>query len=367
MTELTLDRTVDGSRRPVVYRPDSAVFWVFVGAMAVGSLSLLFNYGAAFRITLNAELALAPLWLAFMVFLVWLILRFDPFRAVRRYPQALVAAAALGATAACAMAIAGNTAVQQLLGLVLPAGTVTQWSAAISAPVIEETSKGLCAAVILLLCSAVMTRIAHALLIGMFVGFGFDVMEDLTYSTNSALQDLGSDIGGAGTSLVVRAFTSVPAHWSYTAMTSVGILLLLPSFTGRGVWSTRRRVVTACGLFFSAWLMHFVWDSPTGTNGFVAVAALPLKVLFDLGLFLGVVMLLLREERKWLVSRIEVRRTEELRRFRPELLDSLTTWRKRRALRKAAKKTAGRSAARRVKAHQREALDTIQGIGEPQS
>jgi RsiW-degrading membrane proteinase PrsW (M82 family) len=365
MTALTLDRTVDAPRRPVVYRPDSAVFWVFVGAMAVGGLSLLFTYGAAFRITLDAELALAPVWLAFMVFLVWLMLRFDPFRAVRRYPQALVAAAALGATAACAMAIAGNTAVQQLLGLVLPAGTVAQWSAAISAPVIEETSKGLCAAVILLLCSAVMTRISHALLTGMFVGFGFDVMEDLTYSTNSALQDLGSDIGGAGTSLVVRAFTSVPAHWSYTAMTAVGILLLLPSFTGRGVWSTSRRVITACGLFFSAWLMHFVWDSPTGTNGFVAVAALPLKVLFDLTVFLGVVLLLLREERKWVVSRIEAHRTAELRRFQPELLESLATWWKRRALRKAARKTGGRSAARRVKAQQREALDAIQGIGEP--
>jgi hypothetical protein len=120
-------------------------------------------------------------------------------------------------------------------------------------------------------------------------------------------------------------------------------------------------------LFFSAWLMHFVWDSPTGTDGFVAVAALPLKVLFDLTVFLGVVLLLLRVERKWLLARIEAHRTAELRGFRPELLDSLTTWRKRRALRKAAKKTAGRSAARRVKAQQREALDTIQGIGEPQS
>lgn len=363
MTASTLARPVDEPRRPVVYRPDSAVFWVFVGAIAAGGLSLLFNYGAAFRITLDAELALAPAWLAFMVFLVWLILKFDPFRAMRRYPQALVAAAVLGAVTACAMAIAGNTAVQQLLGVVLPAGTVTQWSAAISAPVIEETSKGLCAAVILLLCSAVMTRIAHALLIGMFVGFGFDVMEDMTYSTNSALQDLGSDIGGAGTSLVIRAFTSVPAHWSYTAMTAVGILLLLPSFAGRGAWSARRRVATACGLFFSAWLMHFVWDSPTGANT-IAVFALPLKVLFDLAIFLGIVLLLLREERKWVAERIDT--AAELRRFRPELLDSLTTWRKRRALRKATKKTAGRSAARQVKAQQREALDAIQATGEPE-
>jgi hypothetical protein len=55
----------------------------------------------------------------------------------------------------------------------------------------------------------------------------------------------------------------------------------------------------------------------------------------------------------------------ELRRFTPELLDSLTAWRKRRALRKAAKKTGGRSAARQVKAQQREALDAIQATGEP--
>jgi RsiW-degrading membrane proteinase PrsW (M82 family) len=265
------------------------------------------------------------------------------------------------------MAANGNAAVQSLLGLVLPADTVTQWWPAISAPVIEETSKGLCAAVILMLCSPVLTRISHALLIGMFVGFGFDVTEDLTYSTNAALQDLASDISGAGSSLAIRAFTSVPAHWSYTAMTAVGILLLLPSFTGRGTWSTRRRVATACGLFFSAWLLHFVWDSPTGTIGSAAVAALPLKVVFDLAVFLGIVLLLLRQERRWVSDQIDAHRTADLRQFPPELLASLTTWRKRRALRNAAKKTAGRLAARRLKAQQRAALDAIQATDQRHS
>ena len=79
-------------RVPVIYRPGSAVFWVYVAAVVLGATVLLAQQGAAIRETLNANLMLTPLWVGFVAFMVWLMTRFDPFRALRPYPQALVAA-----------------------------------------------------------------------------------------------------------------------------------------------------------------------------------------------------------------------------------------------------------------------------------
>ncbi|OBB77451.1 PrsW family intramembrane metalloprotease [Mycobacterium sp. 852014-52144_SCH5372336] len=342
--------------RPVVYRPESAVFWVFVVALIVGTLLLLDDSWSVIRATLDAHLDLAWLWLLFIVFMVWLIFRFDPFRSGRRYPQALVAGFALGGTTAVAMAMIGNDALGQLWSLVLPPETVTDWQASLTAPIIEEASKALCAAVVLVLCGHVLQRISHALMLGMFVGFGFDLMEDLSYAANSALQDLDSDVVGAGGNLLVRFFTAVPAHWTYTALTSVGVLMLLPTFRGGSHWSTGRRLATACGLLLSGPLLHFIWNAPG------PVAAMPLKILGGLVFFLIVAALLLRDERRWVIARIAAGRASgELSGIRDDVLDSLPTRRRRRALKKAAKKAGGRAAAKAVKAQQRAALDRIQG------
>lgn len=352
------DQTVP-QRRPVVYRPESAVFWVFVVALILGTLALLDDSGPVIRATLDANIALSWLWLLFIAFMVWLIFRFDPFRSGRRYPQALVAGFALGGTAAVAMAMSGNGGLGQLWSMVLAPETFTDWEAALTAPIIEEASKALCAAVVLVLGAHVLNRISHALMVGMFVGFGFDLMEDLSYAANSALQDLDSDMAGAGGNLLVRFFTAVPAHWTYTALTSVGVLLLLPSFRDRERWSTGRRLAIACGLLLSGPLLHFTWNAPG------PVAAMPLKMLGSLAFFLIVAALLLRDERRWVIARIEAGRASgELATIGEDVLDSLPTRRRRRALRKSAKRSGGRAAAKAVKAQQRAALDRIQRYGE---
>jgi hypothetical protein len=58
-------------RAPVVYRPESAVFWLYVAALALGSVVVLLQEGGTFGEAFGSKLAFAPLWLAFMVFLVW--------------------------------------------------------------------------------------------------------------------------------------------------------------------------------------------------------------------------------------------------------------------------------------------------------
>jgi len=353
MTADLLDTPRDTSSRPaVVYRPESAVFWLYTVALLVGILHVLTHYGQAFHETFSAQLVLAPAWLALMAFLVWLMFVCDPFRSVRQYKQGLVAGSALGASTALAMALQGNTQLGEILARYLPPDVYADWSPALTAPFVEEAAKAMCAAVILVLCAPVFTRISHALLVGMFVGFGFDIAEDLTYATNEAIGSLDSDTSGAGGSLLVRALTAVPAHWAYTGLAAVGVLLLLPTFRNDVGWSGLRRVAVAVALFASASSMHFVWDGP--------VPNVWGKFAVNIAVFVTAVLVLLRYERRWVVDRIAATRdAPPLAEVDPAVLDSLPTGRRRRSLRTQARRTGGRSAKKAVAAQQRWALDRI--------
>ena len=346
-------------RPEVVYRPESAVFWVFVAALIAGTLGLLSGFGTAFAETRDAHLELAPWWLLFMAALVWLMLRFDPYRGMRRYPQALAAGAALGGTAALAMSATGNAALTTVWASVLDADTLARWSAALTAPIIEEAAKLACAAVILTLCAAICTRVGQALLVGMFVGFGFDVVEDLVYASSQALSSLDSDVSGARTQLILRAFTSVPAHWAFTGLTTAGLMLLLPWCTSVTGWSPSRRFGTALGLLAAGPLLHFIWNSPAPEEPGAAMLVMAGKIVVNLAVFLVVTRALLRGERGRVTARIAAG-GPALDAFEPSVLASLETGRARRALRRNAKRDGGRRAARAVARAQRDALDALQ-------
>lgn len=350
----------------VIYRPRSAVFWVFVLALCVGTLGVLQNLAPALQVTLTAHLLLIPPWIAFVAVLIRVLMLFDPYRSMRGYPQVLCAAAALGATTALFMALIGNEGVSHILAALVPPDFADSWHAALSAPLIEETSKAACGAVILVLCARRMNRIAHALMIGMFVGLGFDLAEDLTYQAGQALNSLDSDLAGAAASMVMRALTAIPSHWAYTALATTGVLLLLPSYAEGDRWLAPRRVATALGLFFCAWLMHFVWNSPVPAvveeSTALSLAVLFLKIGFNLTLFLVVAARLLREEQGVVRARITelCRAGGPLSRVSPQLLAALATRRSQRAFLKAARRSGGRAAARSAALRQRFALDLVQ-------
>lgn len=352
-----------GVRAPVIYHPRSAVFWVYVAAVALGSTVLLAQEGAAIRETLAANLRLSPLWVGFVAFMVWLMLRFDPFRAMRPYPQALVAGMTIGATTAVSMSILGNTALGSLWSLVLPRDVLARWQSALTAPLIEESAKALCAAVVLALGAGLFTRISHALLIGMFTGFGFDLSEDLGYATRNAITNLDSDVAGAGQQLALRIFTAMPSHWSYTSLTVVGLFILTPWFARNLDWSPGRRVAIGAGLLMFGPLLHFMWNSPL-PDAELAGLLLLVKLILGLAIYLAIIFWLLRHERKWVVSRVDDgRRLGWLADIDRRILSSLPTRNSRRALQRSARRSGGRPAADSVAVGQRNALDRIQTYG----
>ncbi|MGW0158759.1 PrsW family glutamic-type intramembrane protease [Mycobacterium sp. NPDC003323] len=127
-------------------------------------------------------------------------------------------------------------------------------------------------------------------------------MEDLTYATREAIYSLDSDLAGAGPNLVLRVLTAVPAHWAYTALAAVGVLLLLPTFSGPPAWSYARRMGVALSLMAAASFMHFVWDAPAPDDrGWVFLLG---KLAINLAVFLIPVALLLRFEHRWVADRM---------------------------------------------------------------
>ena len=352
-----------GVRVPVIYHPRSAVFWVYVAAVALGSTVLLAQEGSVIRETLAANLSLSPLWAGFVAFMVWLMLRFDPFRTMRPYPQALVAGTAIGATTAVSMSILGNTALGSLWSLVLPRDVLARWQPALTAPLIEESAKALSAAVVLALGAGLFTRISHALLVGMFTGFGFDISEDLGYATRNAITNLDSDVAGAGQQLALRVFTAMPSHWSYTSLTVVGLVVLSAWFAPNAAWAGGRRVTVGAALLMFGPLLHFMWNSPLPDVELAGLLLLA-KLILGLAIYLAIVLWLLRYERQWVASRVDDgRRLGWLADIDGGILTSLLTRNSRRALQRSARRSGGRSAADSVAAGQRAALDRIQTHG----
>lgn len=251
------------------------------------------------------------------------------------------------------MSMNGNGAMERLWGRVLDPDTLAAWAPALTAPIIEESSKGLCATLILVLCASVYHRISHALLLGMFVGFGFDISEDLSYATSSAIYSLDSDLAGAGVNLVGRIITAIPAHWAYTGLFTVGVLLLLPSFAGRDHWPRGRRLAVAAALMFSAMFMHFVWNAPVPES-------ILAKFAINLAIFFTAALLLIRDERDRVRRRISTGRSvEPLCAVDGDVLDSLGSWRDRRRFRRQARRDGGRRAKKAARRQQRAALDLL--------
>lgn len=355
-------------RQALVYRPDSAVFWVFVAALLLGSVGTALVLGRAFLESIDTELRLAPLWLAAFAVLVWIIGKFDPFRATRPYRQALFAATALGGTAAMSMVYGANLTYDDVLLRIVSPQTLTDWSSALRAPVIEEAAKGMCAALILVLCATALHRVSHALLVGMFVGLGFEIIEDLHFAGQAAIAGLDGDAAGISNTVIVRFAAALPSHWSYTGLTAVAVLLLLPTFSERARWGWGRRLGVAAALLVTAWFLHFWFDMPlyplTVTGMYLYLAKFPVCLV----LFLAIAWWLIRDERAVVEERIAAGRARgALADVDEEVLDSLPTLRRRRALRKQAKRAGGRAAKRAVRAAQARALDLIQAMDAPQA
>ena len=174
-----------------------------------------------------------------------------------REPMSLVLGALVwGAVAATVMSGLANEGwglvVARLGGPVFAA----QWTAALTAPLVEETLKGAGVVLIYLIARDEMDDVMDGFVYGAMVGLGFTLVEDVFYF----IAIFGGTTGGVLAGFYVRVISSgLYGHVLYTGLTGIGIAYFV---SRRGEVPLGRRVAVAAGLFAAAVGAHFLWNSP---------------------------------------------------------------------------------------------------------
>ena len=126
-------------------------------------------------------------------------------------------------------------------------------SAAIGAPLIEETFKGIALVVILLLFRHELDNLLDGLVYGALIGLGFAMTENILYF---GAEYLANGMEGLGRLFVGRAVLDGFGHAAYTATTGAAIGWARQQYR-QGVW---RFVVPILGWGLAV-LQHFLWNA----------------------------------------------------------------------------------------------------------
>jgi protease PrsW len=240
-------------------QPHNLAFWVYSLLVLAGAYVVSGQISIAAAAYSGALISGVIVFGLLAVAYLWFIHYEDRYTTV---PRGLaVAGFVWGAVAAIgAFALLGNDAVISLYAKTLGANFAFDWGAAVTAPVNEELAKGAGILLLITLAPQLIRSPFDGLILGAFVGLGFQISEDISYSFIGAADDFG-DVGAAWSTIVVRALASIPSHWMYTAIFGAGLVW----FLGRPDVSARRAL--GLGLMLLAMLMHGLWDASAAIGG----------------------------------------------------------------------------------------------------
>ncbi|GAA2247450.1 PrsW family intramembrane metalloprotease [Herbiconiux moechotypicola] len=229
------------------------LFWVVVGMLVV---SLLIDATVFTDAVEMPEAALAA-WLTVVVQGVLALALLGLADPLRRQRAVLAVLAVLwGGIVAANVAAHANTA----LGSLLTKAGLASIEAAITAPLNEETFKLLGVLAVLVLSVPSRLTAMDGFVYGFLVGTGFDLIENVSYAYQAALEVEGGDaqFAAALASSVDRLVQGFALHAFWTSMTGAGLAAALAA--GRG--SRWRGWLLAAGLFLAALVLHSLWDLP---------------------------------------------------------------------------------------------------------
>ena len=266
------------------FQPHNACLWVYLGLVVSGLwfvVNTVKGTGGAFDEAYATALVSSALFAAaFLAFLR----HADRWE---RTPPALALAAFLGGGfgATFAIAIVGNGALMSIYTKVFGEAWATDWEAGLTAPFVEETSKGAIFVLLLGLAPVVIRTASDGLMVGAYVGLGFQIVEDILYAQNSAFAEFGAHQSDAVLhTFLLRAVTGIPSHALYTALFGAGVIYAL------GTPAQPRRLARGIALMLSAMLIHGVWDSSAAIGGpvFVGLILLATTVFSLLALLVAI-------------------------------------------------------------------------------
>jgi RsiW-degrading membrane proteinase PrsW (M82 family) len=245
-------RRPDWGHRTSLFQARQPAFWLYVLVLVV---SLFIVMGSLIRGAAQGGLGLS--FLILLVYAVPVILIVRILDLYEREPISLVIGALLwGGIAAIGISLRANTSWGRAIGQYYGPEFASKWSAALTAPIIEEVSKALAVVVIYLIARDEIDDIMDGFVYGAMAGLGFSFVEDMLYFVRTSQGDLGVLFK----MYFVRVLASgIYGHVLFTGLTGIGIAYFV---TRAGVASRIKRFVVAIGLFLVAMAAHAFWNSP---------------------------------------------------------------------------------------------------------
>ncbi len=271
----------------------------------------------------------------------------------------MIAAMVWGAVAATTLSAIANGGWGLVVARAGGPQFAARWTAALTAPIVEETLKGVGVVLIYLIARDEVDDMMDGFVYGAVCGLGFAVVEDVFYFMGV----FGGQPSGVLRGFMLRVVASgLYSHVLYTGLVGMGIGYVV---SRRSRSAIGRRLMVCAGLCAAAVLGHFLWNSPLldlyptqpWTVGdwpivFLATAVKGLPLL----VFVAVAVRLARgRERRWLEGELAPEvggdglSAEELR--------TLTAPALRRAARRDMRRRAGPRAAGLLRRLQREQLN----------
>ena len=238
-----------------------------------------------------------------------------------------------GATVAVFIALVLNTFGEVVVGLSFGGGAASIYGGSISAPVVEESAKGLALLFVYRRRREEFNGVVDGVVYAVLVGLGFAMTENVLYYSKGALQH---GVEGALAVFVARGILSPFAHPLYTSMTGIGL--------GIASRSSRRAVQIGAPLagLGLAMALHSLWNTAAATGH-----ALGVYVLLFVPVFIGVVILVaVARGREGRLIRRQLEPEVQANLITPAELDMLSTIRARRRAARAARRRGGRAARR---------------------
>jgi protease PrsW len=304
---------VDGPepRRPwdirSIVRPREPAFWVYAVILVVTALAT-FAQQSSFRRISPSGWALS--WGLLVVYAAPVFVLIYLLDLYEREPLPLAAAAFLwGSIAATQLAGVANAGWGLVVARVGGPEFASRWTAALTAPLVEEVLKGLGVFLVFLIARDQVDDMMDGFVYGAICGLGFAVVEDVFYFIGV----FGGSITGVLQGFFVRVVASgFYGHVLYTGLVGMGIGY---AASRRHHRSGARRAAVLAAFCAAAVVGHFVWDSPlldffpaqpwTGVKWLVVVAATAAKGLPLLGFVAAAVVLARGRERRWLRSALD--------------------------------------------------------------
>jgi RsiW-degrading membrane proteinase PrsW (M82 family) len=288
----------DGS----LFQPRRPAFWAFV-VIVVAATFVMFGEQSLLRgispIGWTLSWGLLALYATPVLLLVYTLDLYE------REPLSLVFGALLwGAVAATTLAGFANDGWGLVVARVGGPEFAARWTAALTAPFVEEILKGCGVVLIYLIAPDEIDDMMDGFVYGAVCGLGFTVVEDVFYFMGV----FGGHPAGVLQGFFVRVIASgLYSHVLYTGLVGMGIGYFVSRRDHR---PTGRRILVVGGLAAAAVLGHFLWNSPfldlfparpwTGADWLMIPVATGVKGLPLLGCVGLAVVLARRRERAWL-------------------------------------------------------------------